>query len=39
MLLENWNILEREYGGTCAKYITIQNLSQFLQGFGVSVET
>jgi len=40
LLLQNWNMLKRQYGGTCAKYITIDALRVFLEslGFGVKMD-
>lgn len=34
-ILANWDDLSAEYGGTCAPYITIENLSSFLVSVGV----
>jgi hypothetical protein len=36
-LIENWNVLKRKYGGTCAKYIRIETLCTFLESHGFKV--
>jgi len=33
-LVENWQKIEQKYGGTCARYITINSLCELLRGFG-----
>jgi len=38
LLLQNWNLLKREYVGTCAKYITVEALRIFVGSLGVGVE-
>ncbi len=40
-LLQNWDSLQKEYGGTCAPYITLYSIQTFLEslGFAPSVDT
>jgi hypothetical protein len=30
-ILDNWVAIERAYGGTCARYITLNSLTEFLE--------
>lgn len=33
----NWDLLRSQYGGTCARYLTVHRLQRFLTGLGVRV--
>lgn len=33
-MVENWEKIERMYGGTCARYITVDSLCELLHSFG-----
>lgn len=35
IFVKNWERIERKYGGTCARYITINSLCELLRSFGV----
>lgn len=37
IIVENWTLIEKRYGGTCAKYITVADLSEILRHLGLSV--
>lgn len=34
-LLKHWEIVERQYGGTCARYITLRSLRRLLRKIGI----
>lgn len=36
-LIEHWSIIEKNYIGTCARYITINSLSNILNSFGFHI--
>jgi hypothetical protein len=36
-MVKNWETIERMYGGTCARYITVDSLRELLNGLGFEV--